>query len=148
MNGERDIQPHGVERFRSLYAMMVGVPAEKVDMFGWRRASTDEALIHSCGTAACAVGWACAYPEFQAQGLRFMGASFQPVYGGHQHWGAVQAFFGVSGSTALWLFDTWELGLGAKKGVLGRIRTLLHENRVISDERNAELAAMEQGLKA
>lgn len=68
----------GMERLRTLYSILTGVPNKKlrlnsfVDMsgvYGWF-APTAEMVNHQCGSSACALGWAALYPEFQALGLR------------------------------------------------------------------------------
>ncbi|MCY1206591.1 hypothetical protein D3C71_1823280 [compost metagenome] len=141
--------PEGVERLRTLYSVMAGVPTEKVYMSCWRTSSAgDDRLIGDCGTSACAIGWACAYPEFQEQGLGYDTHAGVPSFQGNLNWHAVMSFFGVSESTADHLFQTDEQGLVAKRGVLRRIRKLLLENGVITEERSGELVAMEQALTA
>lgn len=143
--------PKGNERLRTLYAVMGGVPDEKVDMNNWRRGSgawDDRNLLETeCGTSACAVGWACAYPEFQAQGLRFNGAPLlRKGKKWLEGWGAVEKFFGVDEVTSGYLFATSEVGKAARLGVMKRIRTVLLDRGVISQERNVELFRMEQTL--
>lgn len=87
------------------------------DLAVWRKAInldpaknlvTDEQL-HSCGTSACAVGWACSMPEFQAKGLGF--GTRHGEYGSYDNeptftpegseqlsgWEAVETFFGLDG---------------------------------------------------
>jgi hypothetical protein len=66
-----------------------------------------------CGFAGCAVGWACQVPEFTTRGLRLYTGRNTPVYiDGLQpeqdvlaHWPAVQAFFDLSISAAMQLFQ-------------------------------------------
>ena len=80
------------ERLRTLYSFMAGVPEEKVDYEFWRVYDS------KCGTVACAVGWACSYPEFMEQGLYFLGDNPRladcagPLVG----WPAVCKFFGLT----------------------------------------------------
>jgi len=139
----------GAERLRTLYAVMAGVPSTKVDMNNWRKTfSEDATLLHDCGTAACAVGWACAYPEFQSQGLKWTGSAPLLKADGvaRYNWEAVTEFFGVDQDTAIHLFQTRDSGLEAKKGVLKRIRTLLWKSGVIADVRFLELKVFEDGL--
>jgi len=135
--------PEGVERLRTLYSIMFGVPSEKVNMSGWRFAATERDLTKGCGTAACAVGWACSYPEFQAQGLSY---GVSPAFNGLTSWDAVLEFFAVDAHVAAKLFQTTEVGLEAKRGVLSRIRHLLLENGVISHGRSLELFDQESAL--
>lgn len=141
--------PKGNERLRTLYAIMGGVPDEKVDMDNWRAGAwEDSALIDTdCRTSACAVGWACAYPEFKAQGLSFDGAPLlitgRRRVGG---WGAVEAFFGLDDEESSRLFSAFDSGKSARIGVMRRIRLLLLKRGVITKERSAELALEEARL--
>lgn len=62
-----------------------------------------------CGTTACAVGWACRMPEFQAEGL---GIDFEEGYGlptfhGYGGWQAVREFFQIDHETAALLFSEY-----------------------------------------
>lgn len=68
------------ERLNKLADFLDTVPEAKFDLETWRvnaqgREAFDEStdndhlLNLDCGTRGCAVGWACAMPEFQAQGL-------------------------------------------------------------------------------
>jgi hypothetical protein len=58
----------------------------------------------SCGTSACAVGWACVNPVFIEQGLtrRHTGA---PEFKGYTSWDAVEAFFEINATQSEHLFD-------------------------------------------
>lgn len=56
------------------------------DLESWRDRSTQ-----GCGFSACAVGHACFDAEFIKLGLKWGG--MQPVYGGREHFEAVDAFF-------------------------------------------------------
>jgi len=136
----------GEERLRTLYSIMAGIPAEKVHMKNWRGWSTmpDETLIHNCGTAACAVGWACAYPEFQEHGLDYV--SGMPFFAGESNWLAVQKFFGLSHTEAQAMFMVTSVGLVAKLGVLRRIRRHLLNAGVINELRNQQLILEEEGI--
>ena len=54
------------------------VPEHKFDLEDWRSSNTgnpdikDHELLNSCGTSACAMGWACVIPEFKKLGLEFV----------------------------------------------------------------------------
>jgi hypothetical protein len=99
------------------------IPADKFDLAEWRGREdydpdrddrpgtyvTDAALLHGCGTTGCAVGWACALPEFNAEGLTWDGT--MPAY--HQpgplglsfiHFEAVNRFFGICEEDSSYLF--------------------------------------------
>lgn len=66
-----------------------------------------------CGTAGCAVGWACEIPEFQALGLR-LGlvngrASFgRPEFNGDEGFPAARSFFGLTEEDTYLLFEPIE----------------------------------------
>lgn len=152
----KDLRPqheHAIERLRELYAMMFGVPDERVDLKNWT--STGSFSVRSCGTAACAVGWATEYPPFIEQGLR-MGDG-QPEFGRRTNWGAVHTFFGIGDEVGSYLFcvgSQWNpfalkcegRGKSDKKQVLQRIRTVLLAWHVITKERSDELATQEEAL--
>lgn len=56
----------------------------------------------SCGTAACAVGYAMLLPEFQEQGLTMQYNA--PYFMGLRKWSAVEEFFGLYEFNAFHLF--------------------------------------------
>lgn len=159
----------GIERLRMLYAMLRGLPEEKVDLKNWREKKTgkgsfaycdDEELVDadSCGTAGCAVGWACAYPPFKAMGLKMHSA---PTYDGSPGWAAVTHFFGIEYRYAEFLFlkpeeAAHDLFSGEMRHafrrrdgesdlalVLRRVRYYLVEAGAITQKRSDELAAEE-----
>lgn len=158
----------GTENLRTLYAVMRGVPDEAVDLRHWRRNSThtNEQLLANvgsnalgCGTAACAVGWACAYPEFNKQGLTWVDHMPTLLLSGHHklhNWEAVFRFFGVE-DEAFFLFqnnneevkykpDLYEednASESSRTRVLRRIRAYLLDKGVITHRRYTELAAEE-----
>ena len=123
MNLER--LQHQIDILRSVAA------AEKqFDMSQWLDVSS-----HGCGSSACAFGYACLDPAFQAQGLRlefehrypnedigearrFTVASvadfnlvrnrlgrFDPVFGDYNSFDAAAVFYGITVSAATFLFD-------------------------------------------
>jgi hypothetical protein len=59
----------------------------------------------ACGFAACAVGWACTLPDFQADGLYYNVLDGYPVHGQFENWEAVEAFFGLEPQQAWHLFS-------------------------------------------
>jgi len=107
------------QRLQTLANFLRTVPPEKFDLWDWRSAPhtslplTDEDLItdedlKTCGTTACAVGWACSMPEFQTEGLYYDGHT--PIYAPVDaqplsYWRAVEEFFGLSYIEAQWLFS-------------------------------------------
>ncbi|VTU32138.1 hypothetical protein H4CHR_02950 [Variovorax sp. PBS-H4] len=93
-------------------ALEKSIPAEKFNLESWRRGTygsetTDEQLVHGCGSAGCAVGWACALPEFQRQGLVWNEHGFPEIRNSdHGGWDAVEAFFAIDEDDAQYLFDS------------------------------------------
>jgi hypothetical protein len=102
------------QRLTALAALLATVPPEKFDLEGWRMDKpggnecwqeklTDAMLLNpACGTCGCAVGWACAMPEFQQQGLVW---EKTPAFGEERGWDAVSAFFDLSDDATQYLFS-------------------------------------------
>lgn len=149
-----------VKRLKRLYAVIAGIPAQRIKLSSWRSDhATDKELLHDCGTLACALGWACAYPPFQKKGLAWNGAT--PVYRDREvglvaAFEAAALFFGLSYSDASELFggrcSVYDDGLTSpewsdKYLFLRRLRTFLYEGEVISERRNQELAKYEETLQ-
>lgn len=63
-----------------------------------------EALTHTCGTTACAVGFAALDPWFNKRGFK-MDIEGSPVFKFHIGWEAVHTFFGIKPSEAHHLFS-------------------------------------------
>lgn len=87
-------------------------PPEHFDLQCWIDSSspvTSQEDLHTCGTTACAVGWACCLPEFQREGLHLStyAPAYKPREGGdvHHHWEAVTAFFDLAEDEAEHLFS-------------------------------------------
>lgn len=82
------------------------VPEHKFDMGTWGRPDYREdgfaymPKVPTCASAACALGWATAIPEFNAAGLELRappGARMADVYfGGRSNHKAAMKFFGLS----------------------------------------------------
>lgn len=89
------------ERLQRLADFLKSLPDEKFCMDSWS---------NDCGSVACAVGWACTLPEFNALGLKSI--DHHPFYHEpgrlHQEWGfdAAQKFFGLTPYMTLKLFKT------------------------------------------
>jgi len=62
---------------------------------------------YHCGTAACALGWACMLPEFKAEGLRFYDCRSNtiPMFRYHIGYIAAMYFFNISNKQSTYLFD-------------------------------------------
>jgi hypothetical protein len=160
------IQKHGVERLGTLYAMLGGIPDIQVDLYDWRFGSFNIKKPNSCGTVACALGWACAYPPFNAQGLYWHARAECPALTvkhicDFSGWPAVANFFGMSRHVAETLFvsqasplyeDSHQCVRGEsdvktdRLRVMRRIRRALMINGSITAERNAELASEEGSI--
>ena len=124
------------------------IPADKFDLADWRNRGsydpdrddrprsyvTDAALLHGCGTTGCAVGWACALPEFNAEGLTW--AECEPAYQPEPdaliftHFEAVQRFFEIDhwGAHFLFLRSSYEDSAGPLD-VAARIREFVANRR-------------------
>jgi hypothetical protein len=160
------------ERIKDLYAMIDGIPASRIALEDWRqgsmarveggtytRAVKDDALLNDCRTLACAVGWACAYPKFNEQGLVWDMNCPLYVPLGRTHcwsaWDAVSQFFGLSKDKASDLFSDnlgyydvvavtgVGIGPGPKNRMLHRLRNLMVEERIITPGRSNELRRLE-----
>jgi hypothetical protein len=159
------------ERLRTLYAVLDGIPDRKLKLNSWRNyrgeawgTRADEVLFHACHTAACAVGWACAYPPFKEQGLSFLrGLPFyrEEVYS-HEGWDAVEEFFSLTSDEATDIFHPFysntslplrdgeysgPRALTDKEMVMRRILKFLHLKGAITSERLQE-KLKEKGLPA
>jgi hypothetical protein len=106
-------------------ALEMHIPVEKFDLGSWRNDhrptgfdTSDEALLHACGTTACAVGHACALPALKDQGLYWDKQNSIPRFTGFEPdseeprpenwdiaWGSVQQFFGLTQHQTWWLFS-------------------------------------------
>jgi hypothetical protein len=83
------------ERLLRLADLLDIVPADQFNLSHWK-----------CGTTACAVGWACTIPEFQAEGLHL--TDNDPVFGDFASWPAVRMFFELDKQDANHLFFVWD----------------------------------------
>lgn len=95
------------ERLLKLAEFLDAVPKEQFNLGQW----TSDGSVGSCGTTACACGWATTIPEFREAGLRlekqsdYFGESFHAlVYEQLKNWDAVELFFGISFDDACRLF--------------------------------------------
>lgn len=147
-------EPKYIERIRELYAMLSGVPEDRVSLLNWREGPDDSVvsdarLLKDCGTVACIGGWACAYPKFKAVGLRtYLG---DPVFDGFYSMSGIARFLGIDCDSARAIFIGSYSGLDAgiqydasdKQRALRRIRLALLGWGAITRQRSAELAAAE-----
>lgn len=138
-----------VERLKTLYEMLDGIPEQKVKLAHWWTGQSgvmpcpvdytkDE--LEDCGTLACAVGWACLYPPFIEMGLK--GDWATPTFGKEEDWDAVMRFFDLTMEESTELFTRYtkdHLHLSDKQYVLHKIRDLLLTSRQITVQRYREL---------
>ena len=131
-------------------ALETRIPQERFDLANWRydldfvrdesdsdyesRASdvSDDGLLHGCGTTGCAVGWACALPEFKAEGLSWNGTPALAIDGviRQTSWVAVEMFFDLTYDQAHKLFDSAWYGSAQRRdprAVSNRIREMVAE---------------------
>lgn len=145
----------GHERLRELYAMLTGVPKERFGLNFWRTNNVnyhevdDVSLLQDCGTAGCAMGWACAYPLFKEQGLQYgFDGNAKPHFNGRSGYRAASEFFAITPREAEWLFspdDYTELKRGVRPShVRARILRLLLNKSVISRKRFESLMKEER----
>lgn len=169
----------GIERLRTLYAVLAGIPADKNRLYTYVHAEHDvrspptaKSVAKSCGSTACALGWAAMYPEFNELGLTLERYSELPYFNGTFD-GASTRFFCLTEPESLVLFGprapvfdgSWSTYKAARKlrkllyaGLpwlstavsdkriaLHRIRKFLEHTDAITPERSAELEAIERG---
>ena len=114
-----------IGRLRKLISFMEKLPPEKAEHFnmrGWVRHDdtthkhkakyVTQRLLNTCGTTACALGWATVIPEFQRAGLRmspnldfYVGKS-----GSILPLDASEQFFGLTNNQHSALFESWVPG--------------------------------------
>lgn len=169
MNIKQPTRAEGIERIRTLYAVLAGIPKEHTELSLWVRRrdwrqgpTTAEGIAHTCGSTACALGWAALYPPFNKLGLVFDEAV--PTFGEAQEFGAGRDFFCLTkdethllfGSrTGPFAYDTplWDAcyrgfqmdGWSDKRIALHRLRIWLEMTDAITAERSAELFEIEKG---
>ncbi|MCY1358659.1 hypothetical protein D9M69_452010 [compost metagenome] len=88
-----------VERLERLCGLLKRVKPEGFDLSGWGWSTA------TCGTVACAVGWATQDPWFRREGLRSEAGYFYPIFEGEADWDAVELFFELSSEEAEHLFS-------------------------------------------
>jgi len=91
-----------IERLQTLRDVIAATPDEAVELDRWQRESP------MCGTIACVLGWACAVPEFKAEGLHLAPTSTfdkAPWYDGACEYLAGAKFFDMEYYDARKLFS-------------------------------------------
>lgn len=123
---EKGLRKVNTKRF-DLYYWRVG-KGRNVDMF-----IPDGHLLNPrCRSTGCAIGWACAMPEFREQGLWFDPSNFKPRYNGSVGFGACMELFNISLSQAYYLFAlySYEAGQGTLENVITRIHEFICNERI------------------
>ena len=129
-----------IENLRMAYAIMAGIPAERINLGVYRAndngfvggASKDDArFVRTCGSAGCVAGWLSAHPYFKSQGLKWNATSIE-------YENASSVLFDDYA-----IFDSGPVGLAGKREALARIRRALNRVGAVDDARSSELHAQE-----
>jgi hypothetical protein len=98
-------------RLKVLAAYLRTVPESQFDLGSWVGEDWKGKPDLSCGTTACAVGWATTIPEFQQLGLRLYRSDPEydmneasPEFEGLHSFTAVSCFFGIDVDKVNYLF--------------------------------------------
>jgi hypothetical protein len=92
------------KRLLTLAKFLRTVPKKRFNMGYWAAGKfcgkVNEAKHNQCGTAACAMGWACTIPAFRRAGLKLKESLYDddfamPVYKGKTEFDAAIKFFGL-----------------------------------------------------
>lgn len=136
-----------VDLLKEAYAVIDGVPDERLDLSRWK-----------CGTLACAGGWLCQYPPFLRMGLALKidpdYTQPMPAFMGKVYFDALEEFFGIEPVDASGLFGVRRWWLPTESGdtdrqvFLRRLREFLRDKGAITAERCDELAALAEVRKA
>jgi len=129
-----------VERLRMLYAMLDGIPADRVDCTQNYRPYLLPGLNLKANNASTrsVLGWASVYPLFAAQGLRATHDG-TPTYRGRHGLKAGALFFGLNAKQAEWMFVPHSHVAKHKAVVLSKIRFFLLSEGAITEERKFQL---------
>jgi hypothetical protein len=95
------------KRLLTLAKFLRTVPKKRFKMWTWATGDfcgkVKEPEHNECGTAACAIGWACTIPSFRRAGLKLTDAEWSikdkphkiPVYEEKEEFEAAEEFFGL-----------------------------------------------------
>jgi hypothetical protein len=78
----------------------------KFDLGSWVDDLNEKKPI-SCGTTACAFGFACFLPAFKKLGLKYDRKAKEPVFKGQYGFDAAKKFFDLELSQVMWLFSPY-----------------------------------------
>ena len=124
------------ERLLKLAEFLENLAPERFNLSSWREhdgddtdSVSDEQLWEGgCGTTGCAVGWACAMPEFQAEGLYWDKGEGYPALRGlpysYSGYAVASEFFAIPVEVSRLLFSPvrYPEETSNPKGVAERIR--------------------------
>lgn len=84
MSGVTQYKAVGLDRLSALATFLEKLPRERFDYTNWVGRDWKGKRDLSCGTSACALGWATTMPRFRKLGLRIEGdpGSLQPLWVG------------------------------------------------------------------
>ena len=117
------MQAKYIERLEQVVRVLGELPREK--KFNLARWMT-------CGTTACACGWAGSDPWFRRRGFRTVKTSdsYSIFYNEQYGFGAVKEFFGLESDKMFYLFVRSYYGRdGSKRAVIRRLNAFIRENR-------------------
>lgn len=87
-----------IDRLKHLITVLAAVPDKQFDIDNWKEHN-------SCGTVACALGWAGSDPQFKAEGLQLARPIFTPHFQGFTGYAAGAEFFGITREQSEYLFN-------------------------------------------
>lgn len=142
-----------IENVRVAYAVMAGVPSEKIELSAVRDTMgfgafyvEDDALLHECKTTACIAGWLSSHPYFKAQGFTYGDSTSGLAKHGRMYFYKHMAS-DLTGDSQLFNAVNEDDVVGTQKQVaLARLRRYLRQNNAITIERGQELADYERTL--
>lgn len=120
-------------RLLALARKLYTVPAKRFDLSSWVGCDWRGAKDLSCGTSACALGWATTIPHFRRLGLRLVPSNIadrvaRVTFNDRYNFDAACELFDISRDTAELLFSpSGYLGPAGPVRVAKRIRKLVKE---------------------
>lgn len=84
-----------IERLQHLITILEKIPSSNFDLATWGEFTDVDPTQPECGTACCAIGWACNDPKFQSEGLGWFSFAegLMPEFDNAISWEAVGLFF-------------------------------------------------------
>lgn len=101
------------ELLRQAYAIIDGIPDDRFNLGSWQFDPTTygpDGEVHSCGMLACAGGWLCMHPTFNALGLHAMyGCGGAPESGNEGATGYAVGFSALGNTLGLTFEQAYQL---------------------------------------